>query len=97
VLTVMRRSNTRRAKPGTPGASRHSFARALCQGDRIRIDDPQNNLQVKILHRLPGGNNFFGNPQIKEREGIVNSFRAHKARGRKHAVSRASGIGLFIS
>jgi len=35
------------------------------------------------------------NPQIKERERIVNSFRAHKAKGRKHAVSRVAGFLLF--
>jgi len=30
------------------------------QDARIRIDDPEKNLQIKILHRLPGGSDFLG-------------------------------------
>jgi PD-(D/E)XK nuclease superfamily len=32
----------------------------FAQDDRIRIVDPQNNLQIKILHPLPGGSDFLG-------------------------------------
>src|ERR1700730_14010199 len=28
----------------------------FAQDDRIRIEDPRNNLQIKILHRIRGGN-----------------------------------------
>jgi hypothetical protein len=31
----------------------------FAQDERIRIADPQNNLQLKIVHRLPGGNDFL--------------------------------------
>jgi hypothetical protein len=31
----------------------------FAQGDRIRMDDPRNNLQIKILHCLPGGSDFL--------------------------------------
>ena len=31
----------------------------FAQDDRIRIDDPQNNLQIKILHPLSGGSEFL--------------------------------------
>src|SRR4030088_666920 len=31
----------------------------FAQDDRILIEDPQNNLQIKILHRLPGGSDFL--------------------------------------
>jgi hypothetical protein len=32
----------------------------FAQDDRIRIHNPQENLQLKILQRLPGGNEFLG-------------------------------------
>jgi hypothetical protein len=31
----------------------------FAQDDRIRIDDPQNNLQIKIMQPLPGGSEFL--------------------------------------
>src|ERR1700730_3368072 len=31
----------------------------FAQDNRIRIHDPQRNLQIKILHRLPGGSDFL--------------------------------------
>jgi hypothetical protein len=31
----------------------------FAQDDRIRVHDPQNNLQLKIMHQLPGGNDFL--------------------------------------
>ena len=31
----------------------------FAQDDRIRIHDPQNDLQLKIVHQLPGGSGFL--------------------------------------
>jgi PD-(D/E)XK nuclease superfamily len=32
----------------------------FAQDNRVRVNDPQNNLQIKILRRLAGGNDFLG-------------------------------------
>jgi hypothetical protein len=45
---------------GSPGAPGHPFIGPFAQDDRVRIENPQSNLQIKILHKLREETEFLG-------------------------------------